>query len=147
MAVIRHLFRAERRRLPMQELSDACVVADFGIEGCAHGRRGSKRQVLLVDQESLDSMQLKPGSLRENITTEGLAVNALPIGQRLRIGAALLEVSAACTPCDQLEKIRPGLRREVRGRRGMLCKVLEGGIVRAGDRIEKVMVGDPVEAS
>lgn len=147
MAVVGHLFRAAMRRLPMQQQPEAQIVADFGIEGCAHGRRGSKRQVLLVDQESLDAMQLKPGSLRENITTEGLAVNGLPIGQRLRVGEALLEVSAVCTPCDQLERIRPGLRREIRGRRGMLCKVLEGGIVRAGDRIEKVTVGDPIEAS
>jgi MOSC domain-containing protein YiiM len=131
----------------MEELSEARVIADFGVESCAHGRTGSKRQVLLVDQESLDAMELQPGIIRENITTEGLAVNALMLGQRLRIGRALLEVTSVCTPCDQLEKIRPGLRREIRGRRGMLCRVLEGGVVRAGDRIEKVTVGEPVEAT
>ena len=117
MATVQHLFRAAMRRLPMQELAEARLVADFGIEGCAHGRTGSKRQVLLVDQESLDAMELLPGIIRENITTEGLAVNALPLGQRLRIGQALLEVTSVCTPCDQLEKLRPGLRREIRGRR------------------------------
>src|SRR5262249_15968964 len=140
MASVRHLFCATKRRLPMQELQEARIVADFGIEGCAHGRSGSKRQVLLVDQESLDAMELVPGILRENITTEGLAVNALPLGQRLRIGQAVLEVTSVCTPCDQLEKIRLGLRREIRGRRGMLCRVLEGGVVRAGERIEKAAV-------
>jgi MOSC domain-containing protein YiiM len=122
----------------MQEMAKACLVADSGIEGCAHSRRGSKRQILLVDRETLQAMDLAPGIIRENITTEGLAVNSLDIGQRLRIGDALLEVSIVCTPCDQLEKLRPGLRREIRGRRGMLCRVLEGGIVRAGDRIEKI---------
>jgi MOSC domain-containing protein YiiM len=49
-----------------------------------------------------------------------------------------LAVSTVCTPCDQLEKIRPGLRRELWGRRGMLCVVLEGGIIRRGDPIEKL---------
>ena len=122
----------------MQEMAKARLLADSGIEGCAHSRRGSKRQVLLVDRETLQAMDLAPGIIRENITTEGLAVNSLQIGQRLRIGDALLEVSIVCTPCDQLEKLRPGLRREIRGRRGMLCRVLEGGIVRAGDRIEKI---------
>ena len=131
----------------MREVEEARIVADFGIEGCAHGRLGSKRQVLLMDQESLDAMELEPGVVRENITTEGLAVNALPLGQRLRIGEAVLEVTSVCTPCDQMEKIRPGLRREVRGRRGMLCKVLEGGVVRVGDRIEKVAVGETVQAT
>jgi len=138
MATVRHLFRAPKRRLPMEELWEARLVADAGIEGCAHARPGSKRQVLLVDCETLEAMNLPPGSIRENITTEGLAVNSLPPGQRLRIGESLLEISLVCTPCDQMERLRPGLRREIRGRRGMLCRVLEGGVVRAGDRIEKV---------
>src|SRR5262249_19664946 len=118
-----------------------------GVEGCAHASRGSKRQLLLMDQESLDSLQLAPGAVRENITTEGLAVNALPVGQRLRVGQALVDVAAVCTPCDQLDKLRPGLRREIRGRRGVLCKVLEGGVVRAGDRIEKIPSAVAVEAT
>jgi len=138
MATVRHLFRAPRRRLPMQEVAEARLVAEFGLEGCAHARRDNKRQVLLIDYESLDAMQLEPGIIRENITTEGIAINAMPIGQRLRIGESLLEVSAVCTPCDQLEKIRPSLRREIRGRRGMLCRVLESGVVRTRDRIERV---------
>jgi len=62
----------------------------------------------------------------------------LEIGQLLRIGEAQFEVSAVCTPCDQMERIRPGLRRELWGRRGMLCRVLDGGIIRAGDSIEKL---------
>jgi MOSC domain-containing protein YiiM len=37
-----------------------------------------------------------------------------------------------------LEKIRPGLRREIWGRRGMLCRVIEGGMIRRGDAIEKL---------
>ena len=147
MATVRHLFRADKRGLTMQEVAEARLLADFGVEGCAHARRDNKRQVLLVDYESLHAMQLTPGIIRENITTEGIAVNALPIGQRLRIGESLLEVSAVCTPCDQLEKIRPGLRREIRGRRGMLCRVLEGGVVRAGDRIERITSEVALETS
>jgi len=147
MATVRHLFRADKRGLTMQEVAEARLLADFGVEGCAHARRDNKRQVLLVDYESLNAMQLTPGIIRENITTEGIAVNALPIGQRLRIGESLLEVSAVCTPCDQLEKIRPSLRREIRGRRGMLCRVLEGGVVRAGDRIERITSEVALETS
>jgi MOSC domain-containing protein YiiM len=37
-----------------------------------------------------------------------------------------------------MEKIRPGLRKELWGRRGMLCQVVEGGIIRRGDTIEKI---------
>ena len=122
----------------MEELTEAHFIADSGVQSCAHARPGSKRQVLLVDYETLQAMNLAPGIIRENVTTEGLAVNSLPPGERLRVGAALLEVSVPCTPCDQLEKLRSGLRREIRGRRGMLCRVLEGGTVRPGDRIERL---------
>ena len=138
MPSVLHLFRAPQRRLPMAELAEVRAVEDSGLAGCAHARAGSKRQVLLMDNETLEGMDLRPGSIRENITTQGLNVNGLALGQRLRVGEARLEVSAVCTPCDQMEKIRPGLRRELRGRRGMLCRVIVGGTIRRGDTIEKI---------
>jgi MOSC domain-containing protein YiiM len=138
MASVHSLFRAPKKRLPMEELREAQVANDFGLERCAHARPGKTRQVLLVDKETLDAMDLQPGILRENITTTGLNVNSMVIGQQLRVGRTLLEVSEICTPCDQMEKIRPGLRKELWGRRGMLCRVVEGGIVRCGDTIEKL---------
>jgi MOSC domain-containing protein YiiM len=138
MANVLHLFRALRRRLPMEEVAEVRALEDSGLEGCAHARTGSPRQVLLMDSETLELMELAPGIIRENITTRGINVNGLETGQRLQVGAAQLEVSMVCTPCDMLEKIRPGLRREIRGRRGMLCRVIAGGMIRQGDRIERI---------
>jgi MOSC domain-containing protein YiiM len=138
MAKILHIFRAPKKRLPMEELEEVRVIRDVGLEGCAHARPRSGRQVLLVDRETLEAMDLRPGIVRENITTDGIDVNGLALQQELRIGDARLQVSEICHPCDQLEKVRPGLRREMRGRRGMLCRVLEGGMIRRGDAIEKV---------
>jgi len=138
MPSVLHLFRAPQRRLPMEELSEILAVEDSGFESCAHARPGGKRQVLLVDNETLELMEIRPGIIRENITTTGLNVNGLALGQQLRVGGARMEVTAVCTPCDLMEKIRPGLRRELRGRRGMLCRILAGGTVRQGDPIEKL---------
>jgi MOSC domain-containing protein YiiM len=138
MPEVSNLFRAEKKRLPMEELLEALAVSDRGFAGCAHGRPGGRRQVLLVDSETLDAMGLRPGILRENITTRGLNVNNLAIGQQLRVGESRLEVSEICTPCGLMEKIRPGLRKELWGRRGMLCKVIAGGMIRCGDAIEKI---------
>ena len=138
MAQVQNLFRARKKHLQMEELAEVRANAGTGIAGCAHARSGSKRQVLLVDRETLEAMDLKPGIIRENITTDGLNVNSLEIGQLLRVGGARLEVSAVCTPCDQMEAIRPGLRKELWGRRGMLCRVLDGGVIRRGDPIEKL---------
>lgn len=138
MARVHSLFRAPKKHVPMEELREARLLADFGLEGCAHGKPGIGRQVLLVDRETPEAMELAPGILRENITTDGLNVNSLPIGQHLRVGDARLEVTMVCTPCNQMERIRPGMRRELWGRRGMLCRVLQGGIIRPGDPIEKL---------
>ncbi|MGA2300690.1 MAG: MOSC domain-containing protein [Candidatus Acidiferrum sp.] len=135
MAKILHLFRAPKRHTPMEALATARAVENSGLEGCAHARPGGKRQVLLVDAETLGSLQLAPGIIRENMTTEGLDVNALQVGQKLRIGSVLLEVSAVCEPCEQMEAIRPGLQQELQGRRGMLCRVLSGGTLNRGDAI------------
>lgn len=136
MAQVANLFRAPKRRMPMEEMPEANAITDVGFEGCAHARHGGKRQVLLVDQETLASMELSPGIIRENITTEGLAVNDLPIGQKLRVGAVELEVRLVCEPCDELEKVRPGLKEAMVGKRGMLCRVLRGGVIRRGDNIQ-----------
>jgi MOSC domain-containing protein YiiM len=135
----------------MEELLQTDAIQDVGFAGCSHGRAGSKRQLLLVDQETLDALQLllvdqetldalqlSPGMIRENITTEGLNVNGLLEGENLRIGDVLLEVTMACTPCGQMDDLRPGPRREIRGRRGMLCRVLKGGTISQGQAIEKL---------
>ena len=68
MAKVLHIFRAPKKRLPMEELQEARVVKDRGLEGCAHARPGN-RQVLLVDRETLEALDLRPGIVRENITT------------------------------------------------------------------------------
>ena len=132
MAKILHLFRAPKRHALMEELATATAVENSGLEGCAHARPGSKRQVLLVDVETLGSSHLVPGIIRENITTQGLDVNTLQTAQTRRMGSVLLEVSAACEPCEQLEAIRPGLQQELQGQRGMLCRVLTSGTLQRG---------------
>ncbi len=119
----------------MEELQEARTVEDVGLEGCAHARPQGKRQVLLMDRETLYVFELAPGIVRENVTTEGIDVNGLAVGQRLQIGEVELQVSAVCDPCEQIEALRQGLQAAMQGRRGMLCKVVRGGLLRRGDEI------------
>ena len=46
MAKVHSLFRAPKARLAMEELEEASVLADFGIEGCAHAHRGKAASAL-----------------------------------------------------------------------------------------------------
>jgi MOSC domain-containing protein YiiM len=119
----------------MEEFQEARAVEDVGLEGCAHARPQGKRQVLLMDRETLDVFELAPGIARENVTTEGIDVNGLAVGQRLQIGEVELQVSAVCDPCEQIEALRQGLQAAMQGRRGMLCRVVRGGLLRRGDEI------------
>jgi MOSC domain-containing protein YiiM len=136
MAYVANLFVAAERRKPMKAVGQVVALADRGFEGCTHAREGSKRQVLIVDRETLTEFGLLPGVVRENVTTVGLNVAELKAGQRVVIGSAVLEVTIPCEPCFQMDEIRMGLREALKNRRGVLCRVIEGGRISRGDRIE-----------
>ena len=138
MAQVTNVFVAVERGKPMKPVEQAMAVADRGLEGCLHGRPGSKRQVLLVEGETLREFGLLPGAIRENITTAGLNLADLPPGQRLCVGDAVLEVTGGCGPCSRMEEIRMGLQKELENRRGVLCRVVEGGRISRGDTIEAI---------
>ena len=131
----KELFVAVSRSKSMQPVEQVEVVANRGFAGCVHGRPGSRRQLLLVESETLARFELSPGALRENITTEGLRHRDLVTGQHLIIGDAILQITGPCEPCERLEEIRTGLQQELDGRRGMLCRVIKGGTIRRGDCI------------
>ena len=114
------------------------ALADHGLEGCAHARPGGKRQVLFASREHLEAVGVEPGRIRENFTVDGVDVQEWPVGQLVRVGSALFEVTMVCDPCERMDAIRPGLRRELEDRRGMLARVLEGGEVAVGDTLELV---------
>jgi MOSC domain-containing protein YiiM len=136
VAEVLHLFQCLAHREPMREFEEVLAVENKGFQDCLHGRSGSARQVLLMDHETLEEFGIAPGRARENITTRGIALGKLHLGQRLRAGEVLLEVTKACTPCHQMDEIRQGLQEAIRGRRGVLCRVLEPGRIRRGDRVE-----------
>ena len=123
-------------RAPMEHPQSARAIADLGLEGDIHNKPGGKRQVLLMDEETLNAFGLEAGRVRENITTRGIELKTLAPGTRLRAVGAVFEIAQACDPCKMIDDIRPGLRAQMQGQRGMLARVVEGGEVRVGDEIE-----------
>ena len=125
-------------RAPMQQPESARALADLGLEGDIHNKPGGKRQVLLMDEETLNTFGLEAGGVRENITTRGIALKTLAPGLRLRAGTVMFEITQACDPCKMIDDIRPGLREQMKGQRGMFVRVVVGGELRVGDMIEIV---------
>lgn len=143
MGEVLHLFKCLVHRFPMEEVDEVEVVANKGFKGCIHGRPASKRQVSLIDKETLHKLGIAPGMVKENITTRGMDLQVLSTGQILRIGdECVLEITGPCHPCARMDQIRRGLQEELRGRRGWVCKVNAGGRIRRGDRIEVLMMAE-----
>jgi len=122
-------------RLPMEPVTAAKAIENLGLAGDQHARADSKRQVLLIEAETLEKLGLRAGDVRENITTRGIALMELPLGTRLRIGEAMLELTVECEPCSLMDELRPGLRETLKGQRGMLARVTQSGTLSVGDLI------------
>lgn len=87
------------------------------------------------------------GQFGENLTTEGLLEESVAIGDVYRVGTALLQVSEPREPCSTLafrmqDPTFP--KRFLRSRRvGFYLRVLEPGVLEAGDAIVKEASGPP----
>ena len=126
-------------RKPMKEVDSARVITGQGIEGDRHlkedGSR-SRRQILLMDRETLGDFSLDDGIIRENITVVGMDFASLEAGDRVSIGEdVVLEITGECEPCARMDEIRSGLQHELDGRRGMLAYAENGGLISVGDVI------------
>jgi len=136
MATVSGLFvsleRGSGRSEPRERVR---AIESQGLEGCAHANPPS-REVLLASQEHLDSLGVEPGAIRENVTVEGTDVQSWRVGQRVKVGDALLEITMVCEPCHRMDELRAGLRTLLDGKRGMLAHVVEGGDIALGDQIE-----------
>lgn len=135
MPQVIHLQSGPKKKAPMVPSPALQLVEGLGIDGDHHARPKSSRQVLLMAEENCDAFGLSPGEVRENITTRGLDLQALPPGTVLEIGTAALEITKDCEPCSFIDGLRPGLRVQMERRRGMLARVLRGGEIKVGDEI------------
>jgi MOSC domain-containing protein YiiM len=111
------------------------MLAEGGLPGDAHFSPQSIRQLLLLDAETLEDLDLSPGDVRENLTVRGVGVMGLAPGTTLAVGQAEVEITKECAPCRVMDGVRPGLMRELSGRRGMYAKVVRPGRVRPGDPV------------
>ena len=138
MATVAGLFVSPGRKSGVSEPRERVLaIENQGFEGCAHGNP-PRREVLLASKRHLDAVGIDPGAIRENVTVEGADVQTWPVGQRVQVGGALLEITMVCDPCQRMDELRAGLRAELDDRRGMLAHVVESGEIALGDPIELV---------
>ncbi len=122
------------------------VTGDDQSDRKVHG--GDRKAVYAYAREDLDwwsdrlGQALASGTFGENLTTAGLDVTGARVGERWRIGTALLEVTQPRLPCYKLEARmdRPGFIAEFidGGRPGAYLRIVEEGEIGAGDTVQVV---------
>lgn len=123
--------------VPMVEL-----VVGHGIEGDAHAGDWH-RQVSLLASESIAKMRalgldVSNGDFAENITTAGIELIALRVGDRLAIADALLEITQIGKECHSRCAIYHQAGDCVMPKEGIFARVLRGGTIKPGDGITQV---------
>jgi MOSC domain-containing protein YiiM len=123
------------------------IRAGRGIEGDAHQDFGH-RQVSLLAVEDIEEQRertgaapgvaLGPGAFAENLTTRGLDLGALALGDELVVaGVVRLRVSQIGKECHTRCAVYHLTGDCIMPARGIFCEVLAGGTVRPGDSVEK----------
>ena len=92
--------------------------------------------------QEAEGLAVAPGLFGENLTTRGLELRDAVVGERWRVGTAVLEVAQPRLPCYKLG-IRMGddefpRRFEAAGRMGAYLRIINEGMVGPGDRIEVI---------
>ena len=147
MGIIAGIARHARPRGPMEVLDRVTISVASGLDGDFRGAvkpggRG-RRQVSLIERADWDAAMADLGgdhhwsARRANLLVEGLDLPQVE-GARVRIGEVVLMITQECDPCSRMEEVEPGLKAALTPdwRGGVLTKVISGGDIAVGDKIE-----------
>lgn len=150
-AQIEAIYIAPMARAAVVVVPEATLAAGRGIVGDRYfDQQGTfsdwsqDHEFTLIEVEAIEAVEveygliLAPGETRRNVTTRGIALNAL-VGRQFRLGDTVLcEGTRLCHPCAHLEVVtgKGGLARLLANRGGLRARILVGGTIRQGDPIE-----------
>ncbi len=128
------------------EFKNNGVVGDRVIDTNVHG--GYEQAVYAYAREDAQwwereiNEEIPAGRFGENLTTEGIDVNAALIGEQWKIGSVILEVSQPRIPCRVFAGFwkRATLIKDFTqaGRPGTYLRIIQEGTAQAGDAIEVI---------
>ena len=136
-------------------------ISPLGIEGDLHAHPGIHggplKAVLIIASEVVDALAARGyplfyGAMGENLTTRGIDIRRIRIGDQLRVGGAQIEITQPRGPCSALDIYGESLKLEIYdlqvrqrdfssprwGMSGFYASVTAPGPVRLGDAISLV---------
>lgn len=144
------IYVAPAAKAEMSAVDEVRAVADVGLEGDRYaegagtwskpGRRHG--QLTLIEAEAIaaageaSSTDIDAAQTRRNIVTSGVPLNHL-VGQRFRVGEAIVEGAELCEPCTHIEKLSgQKIRKPLVHRGGLNAIIIEGGRIARGDAVQ-----------
>jgi MOSC domain-containing protein YiiM len=137
-------------RAPMVAHDSATLIAGVGIAGDRYAKGidtgtysalPDVREVTLIEIETIEALArdhdiaLPLIEHRRNLTTRDVPLNHL-VGKRFRVGEVLLEGGRLNTPCRYIDMItKRTICDLLEHRSGLNCRIIDGGVIRPGDRI------------
>ena len=130
---------SDRKGIRKKNVHSANLVENFGVETDAHGGKWH-RQLSFLAQESIDTMREKgldvfAGNFAENITTTGIDLTNLSVGDHLQVGNTEVIISQLGKVCHHRCAIYHQAGDCVMPREGIFGIVAKGGEIKVGDPI------------
>ncbi|OGX18498.1 MAG: molybdenum cofactor sulfurase [Omnitrophica WOR_2 bacterium RBG_13_44_8b] len=141
-ATVKAVCISKEKGVKKQSVNTGILKENFGIIKDAHA--GSSRQVSLLAEESIEKMKNKGltinfGDFAENIVTSGIDLKSLAPAAKIKIGEkAILEVTQIGKVCVSRCAIYYKTGDCIMPKEGIFAKVLKGGIIKVGDRLEVI---------
>ena len=132
------------RRAPLTSITQVEAIAGYGLAGDHYASKSNgNRQVTLIQAEHLEAVakllgkpEVRPEWVRRNILVSGINLTALR-DRRFRIGDTVLEGAGTCDPCSRMEEVLgAGGYNAMRGHGGIIARIVDGGMIRLGDRVQ-----------
>ncbi len=139
---LKNICISEAKGTVKHTVSDSILVENHGLKDDAHAG-GWHRQVSLLDENDINSMQekglqLAPGVFGENLIIKDLNLSEFGIGTRLEIGDAELEITQIGKVCHTHCDIYFKTGDCIMPRAGLFARVLKGGDIKPGLKVEVI---------
>jgi cyclic pyranopterin phosphate synthase len=135
---------SKEKGIKKSNVQSVLLKEQFGIIGDAHSGNWH-RQVSLLKSESIDRMkeklpEIEPGMFAENITTEGIELEELKIGDKIKVGKdVMLEVSQIGKECHNPCNIYYSVGYCIMPKEGIFARVISGGRINVGEEIKIIV--------
>jgi len=140
MGIIKGICISEARGTPKQEVREADVKLNWGIEHDAHGGNWH-RQISLLAYEQIEAFrkagaEIEFGAFGENLVVAGFDLKNIPVGTRFQIGEVVLKLTQIGKECHRHCVIYHQMGDCIMPREGVFAEVISPGHIEVGDAVE-----------